>query len=145
MIDAISQFGLPGNLDAERFLLGIPLVDSDQFPLLAATLSADDFSIEKHRKIFIGMLELHAEGTQIDRILLAQKLQDKNQLEAVDGLSYLVSLDDGLPAIFEADGYISRVKELAVRRRLILSMQGASTNSQPPIPIPRRLRSGASG
>ena len=33
----------------------------------------------------------------IDRITLANELNKHGQLESVDGVSYLVSLDDGLP------------------------------------------------
>jgi replicative DNA helicase len=46
-----------------------------------------------------------------------------NELEACDGLSYLVSLDDGLPQIPNIDGYIHIVKDKAVLRRIIFASQ----------------------
>ena len=47
----------------------------------------------------------------------------QGQLESVDGLSYLVSLDDGLPEIANLDSYIRIVKDKATLRKLIFSAQ----------------------
>jgi replicative DNA helicase len=44
-------------------------------------------------------------------------------LEAVDGLSYLVSLDDGLPQIFNLDSYIRIVRDKSLLRRIIFTSQ----------------------
>ena len=52
------------------------------------------------------MGELHERGEKIDRITVANELMKFNELEACDGLSYLVSLDDGLPQIPNLDSYI---------------------------------------
>jgi replicative DNA helicase len=46
-----------------------------------------------------------------------------NELEACDGLTYLVSLDDGLPQIPNLDSYIRIVKDKAVLRRIIFASQ----------------------
>ncbi len=43
---------LPSNVDAERFVLGSILMDDAQYILAAGTLEAEDFSLEKHRRIF---------------------------------------------------------------------------------------------
>jgi replicative DNA helicase len=52
--------GLPANLDAERFVLGSILLDDSYYIQTAGALEADDFSIEKHRRIFLRMGEIHA-------------------------------------------------------------------------------------
>jgi replicative DNA helicase len=44
-------------------------------------------------------------------------------LEACDGLSYLVSLDDGLPRIPNVDAYIRMVKDKSVLRRIVFTSQ----------------------
>jgi replicative DNA helicase len=46
-----------------------------------------------------------------------------NELEACDGLTYLVSLDDGLPHIPNLDSYIRIVKDKAILRRIITASQ----------------------
>ena len=115
--------GLPSNVDAERFVLGSILMDDSQFVQVAGTLEADDFSLEKHRRIFQRMGELNARSERIDRVTVANELLRYNELESCDGLSYLVSLDDGLPRIFNLDSYIRIVKDKAILRKIIFTSQ----------------------
>ena len=115
--------GLPTNVDAERFVLGSILLDDALYVQAAGTLEAEDFSLEKHRRIFKRMGELQERGEKIDRITVANELMKFNELEACDGLSYLVSLDDGLPQIPNLDSYIRIVKDKAVLRRIIFASQ----------------------
>ena len=119
-ISAIEK-GLPTNVDAERFVLGSILLDDALYVQAAGTLEADDFSLESHRRIFRRMGELQERGEKIDRITVANELMKFNELEACDGLSYLVSLDDGLPQIPNLDSYIRIVKDKAVLRRIIFA------------------------
>jgi len=114
---------LPTNEDAERFVLGSILLDHSLFVQCAGTLEADDFSLEKHRRIFRRMGELHERGENIDRITVANELMKFGELEACDGLSYLVSLDDGLPQIPNVDSYVRIVKDKALLRRSIFASQ----------------------
>ncbi len=115
--------GLPVNLDAERFVLGSILMDDSLYVQVAGTLQPDDFALEKHRRIFARMSELQDRGERIDRITLANELIRHNQLEAVDGLSYLISLDDGLPKISNIDGYVRIVRDKAMLRKIIFASQ----------------------
>ena len=89
----------------------------------AGSLEADDFSLEKHRRIFKRMGDLQDRGENIDRVTVANELMKFNELEACDGLSYLVSLDDGLPQLPNLDSYIRIVKDKAVLRRIIFASQ----------------------
>jgi replicative DNA helicase len=115
--------GLPTNVDAERFVLGSILLDDVLYVQAAGTLEAEDFSLEKHRRIFKRMGELQERGEKIDRITVANELMKLNELEACDGLSYLVELDDGLPQIPNLDSYIRIVKDKAVLRRIVFAAQ----------------------
>jgi replicative DNA helicase len=115
--------GLPTNVDAERFVLGSILLDDSLFVQAAGSLEAEDFSLEKHRRIFKRMGDLHERDERIDRITVANELMKFNELEACDGLSYLVSLDDGLPQLPNVDSYVRIVKDKSVLRRIILASQ----------------------
>src|ERR1035438_3976190 len=95
--------GLPSNLDAERFVLGSIMLNDSLYIQAAGELQPDDFSLEKHRRIFSRMGELNERGERIDRVTVANELMRFNELESCDGLSYLVSLDDGLPQILNID------------------------------------------
>ena len=65
------------------------------------------------------MVDLHERGETIDRVTLANELMKVGQLQSVDGLSYLVSLDDGLPQLHNLESYVAIVKEKALLRRII--------------------------
>jgi replicative DNA helicase len=121
--DIALERGLPVNLDAERFVLGAILMDDALYIQVAGTLVPEDFSLEKHRRIFLRMSELYNRGERIDRVTVANELMKQNQLESVDGVSYLVSLDEGMPALSNLDSYVGIVKDKAVLRRIIFTSQ----------------------
>src|SRR2546430_12370714 len=79
--------GLPSNLDAERFVLGSILIDDSQFIQVAGILEADDFSLEKHRRIFHRMArseehtsELQSQSNLVCRLLLEKKKKNVTDL-----------------------------------------------------------------
>lgn len=115
--------GLPTSVDAERFVLGSIMLDSALYFEAAGVLESNDFSLEKHRRIFKRMGELQERGERIDRITVCNELARYGELESVDGLSYLVSLDDGLPQIPHIDAYARIVKEKSVKRTIIFTSQ----------------------
>jgi replicative DNA helicase len=121
--DIALERGLPVNLEAERFVLGAILMDDVLYIQVAGTLQSEDFSLEKHRRIFLRMGELYERGERIDRVTVANELMKQNQLESVDGVSYLVSLDEGLPALANLDSYVRIVKDKSVLRRIIFTSQ----------------------
>ena len=90
---------------------------------VAGAVEPEDFSLEKHRRIFARMKDLYDRGERIDRVTLANELMKQGQLESVDGLAYLVSLDEGLPALSNLDSYIRIVKDKATLRKLIFRAQ----------------------
>src|SRR5579884_2021604 len=114
---------LPSNIDAERFVLGAVMSSENAFLQVAGSLTADDFSLEKHKRIFLRMSDLHERGEKIYRVTLANELMKHGQLQSVDGVSYLVSLDDGLPQLYNLDSYVGIVKEKALLRRIITVSQ----------------------
>jgi replicative DNA helicase len=56
------QKGLPANIDAERFILGSVLLDDSRFIDIAGVITNADFALEKHRRIYTRMMELHERG-----------------------------------------------------------------------------------
>jgi replicative DNA helicase len=117
--------GLPSNVDAERFVLGSILLNDAKFDLVSSTVDAGDFSLEKHRRIFARMKDLAGRGDHIDRITLAEELTKRGQLESVDGLSYLISLDEGMPELANLDSYVNIIRDKATLRKAIWLHQNA--------------------
>lgn len=121
--DLTFEKGLPSSIDTERLVLGMILLNDTYYLQVAGSLDADDFNLEKHRRIFGRMKDLYDRGVRIDRVTLADELIKQGQLESVDGLAYLVSLDDGLPEIVNLDSYIRILKDKSTLRRMIFNAQ----------------------
>src|ERR1051326_3020070 len=115
--------GLPASHEAERFVLGSILMDDSTYIQCAGILEPDDFSLEKHRRIFSRMGDLHQRGERVDRVTLANELLRHGELESCDGIGYLVSLDDGLPQIYNLESYFRIVKDKSLLRRIIFTSQ----------------------
>jgi replicative DNA helicase len=138
-----TEKGLPVNVDAERFVLGSILLDDNLYIQAAGLLAPEDFSLEKHRRIFRRMGELNDRGERIDRITVANELMKYNELESCDGLSYLVSLDDGLPQTPNLESYIKLVKDKATLRRIIFASQHMINRAMMAAEGPEEILAGA--
>lgn len=124
MIDLALERGLPSAPDCEKLALGSVLADESSFQAVCGALEEQDFSLEGHRRIFQRIAELHKRGERIDRVTVANELLKFGQLESVGGVSYLCSLDEGLPAISNLDGYVRIIQDKATLRRMIFACQG---------------------
>lgn len=113
--------GLPANVDAERLVLGAILLNDAAFRTAAGTLQPTDFSLEKHRRIFVGMKDLNDRGEHIDRVTVVNELMRRGQLESIGGMSYVLSLDEGLPEISNLDSYIRIVRDKSLLRQIIFA------------------------
>ena len=134
---------LPSNVDAERFVLGSILLEDAFFAMAKGALEGNDFSLEKHRRIFKRMGDISERGERIDRITVANELMKFGELESCDGLSYLVSLDDGLPQIPNIDEYIRIVKDKATLRAIVFACQHLAGRAMAGEEQPAEILSGA--
>jgi len=91
--DPIFSRPSPANRDAERYVLS-SMLNSGTIP---PALCADDFNTEDNRWIFAAMERLDGAGVQVNRLSLIEELQRHKHLESTGGLSYVVSLDEGMP------------------------------------------------
>lgn len=116
--------GLPQALDSERMVLAqLVMRGKECFAEVSDQLTADDFSIEKHRKMWRAMESLLDADYEIDRITLGEKLCEREP----DGLwlSYLIDIVDQMPLIPNLDSYVRQMREKAARRRGALLCQQA--------------------
>jgi replicative DNA helicase len=124
----VEERGLPCNLDAERLILGSMMLDSEAFmPGVIGTLQELDFSTQGHRLIFRRSLELFERAGKFDRVTLAHMLHERGELESVEGVSYLCSLEDGLPRLPDLDGYFRTVRDCSLKRQAIHAHQKGIT------------------
>jgi replicative DNA helicase len=125
----LEQEGMPVALDCERAILGAILLDNRTF-FQTATLTAEDFSLDSHRKIFRHISALAEEGQGIDFQTLTLRLSDHRELEGVGGVVYVTNLTDGLPRVKNIEQYVKAVRDKARARTLLALCQTSSAKIQ---------------
>lgn len=120
MIDIALEKGLPADTSCEKLVLGSILSGEDS---ALSSIEGEAFSLESHRRVFQRMAEIHARGERIDRVTVINELNKFGQLESCGGVSYICSLDDGLPAISNLDGYVRIIQDKATLRQSIFAAQ----------------------
>jgi DnaB-like helicase N terminal domain/AAA domain len=110
---------LPNNLAAERSVLGAILVKNKTLKLAVEKLKPEDFSHDRHRRIYQQMLALGEKQQAIDLVTLTDQLDRSGELESSGGPAYIAELIDGLPHITNVEHYSRIVKEKALLRSVI--------------------------
>ena len=112
---------LPNSYEAERAILGAILYRPEEAgPQAQGLLTEEHFYHAAHATIFREMMTLMDSMSVVDMVTLTQRLQDKNQLEAIGGPTYLADLlMSGVPSFANLEHYINIVVEKSMLRRLI--------------------------
>jgi replicative DNA helicase len=120
-MDADSLFDkeLPSDLEAERAVLGAPLLNNDLIDQASKWLGRDDFFLTSHKLIFDAQLSLRNSGNPIDPITLHALLKDRGVLDQVGGVAYLATLGDGVPRSDTVE-YPCRIVKQKARERLAI-------------------------
>ena len=111
---------LPKNIEAEQVVLGAAMLEPEAaMPLLAGILIPDDFYDRKHRIIYRCMIELFAISEPCDIVVLANRLEERGDMERAGGRLYLSELLDRTTTIASVEYYRDIVKKKATLRKLI--------------------------
>lgn len=128
-MNGTADITLPTSVDGERTILGAILLDNGAHAEASRKLTADDFALDTHRRIFARMGDLLAAGHAVDIVTLAEELGRRKELEAVGGVSYLASLTEGLPRRLSIGEYVRIVHEKSLLRKLIHVHSSAITRA----------------
>lgn len=109
----------PNNIDSERALLGSIMLRPEAIHEIMDIIKAEAFYSEKHRIIFQSMSELFQKNEPIDLLTLSARLTEKNQLDQINGTSYLTELVNLVPSSANAEHYAEIVQKKYVLRQLI--------------------------
>ncbi len=110
----------PHAIEAEMSLLGSIILDWRVCgEVLQIVDSAQAFYKPAHGAIFEVLRELYDVEQSIDMVQLNQKLVDKEMLEQVGGLQYLIELAESVPSAVSAGHYARIVRDKATLRSLI--------------------------
>ena len=109
----------PQNLEAEQSVLGSLLIDKDAITKIADLIRPEDFYKDTHGIIFDAMVDLYDKREPIDVVSLANKLQERGQLEIIGSRSFLASLANAVPSSSHIVNYAQIVQKKSTLRRLL--------------------------
>lgn len=104
---------------AERSVIGAMLLNPDVILDVAESLRPDDFYFPAHQLIYQAILDLFAQGSNVDVLIVAGRLDRINELERVGGAPYLHTLISEVPTAANARYYAEIVEEKSILRQLV--------------------------
>ncbi len=120
----MSMRELPHSKQAEEALLGALLVYPNAITTVTEmALLAKDFFVLSHQKIFQAMLECSYQNQIIDLNTVGTQLNDNQQLEAIGGIDYLLTLSRNAVASVNTRHYAQMILDKAQLRALIEQSQ----------------------
>ena len=112
----------PHNLQAEEAALSACLGSESALEIVIALLKEGDFYKPAHRTVFSAVVELHTNQSPVDIITVSDLLSKRNELAGIGGASFLSYLAD-LPVLrANAAEYAGIVRQKAMLRHLIASL-----------------------
>jgi replicative DNA helicase len=109
----------PASIESEKALIGAVLIDPDQYYVVAAFLSPNDFFFIRHQRIWEAMARLIADRVPVDIVTLSEELENRKHLEAIGGRAYIAELTNSIPTSRHAEFYGQMISRAAIRRRIL--------------------------
>ena len=110
---------LPSNIEAERAILGAVLLVPQLIREAQIELTADDFFLDSHKRVYRAMVQLNADSRDINPISLQDVLRNAGALDLIGGPAFVACLTDGVARFTNISEYIRIVKGKRLCRRII--------------------------
>ena len=114
---------MPHSLEAEQSVIGSMIMDRDAILTANEILISEDFYHQQYGILFDTMVELFNSGLPVDLVTLQSKLKEKNAPAEIASLDYVRDLITAVPTSANVKYYAKIVKDHAVRRKLIKTVQ----------------------
>lgn len=108
-------------MEAEESVLGSVLINESMDR--AELLHEKHFFVERHANIYSAMRELADDGKPIDLVSVTARLQERNLLSEIGGVSYLSRLATTVPRGVNVESYVETVKDRYIHRETIRAAQ----------------------
>jgi replicative DNA helicase len=108
----------PQNVEAEMAALGSMMLSERAAIQVSDTLGEDDFYVPAHKEIYLAMRHLLQTARPIDLVTVKNALIERNSLQNIGGLEYLVQIAESVPTAANAGFYAGIVVEKSTLRRL---------------------------
>lgn len=110
---------LPNSKESEMMVLGCMLTNANSLNIGADGLDSHDFYFTEHKIIFQILKSAYAKDCPADVHLVCEELKRIENLDAVGGAAYVVTLAQYAGTSAYPEQYIEVVKEQSIRRKLI--------------------------
>jgi len=118
--EGTTERAIPRNIEAERSVLGSALLEPEGIVrVLVERLKPEHFCLAQHRVIFRAIRELYERGEPAEIVAVANRLNEKHEMEVAGGRLYLNELLDRVTTTASVEYYAEILKRKAVLRGLI--------------------------
>ncbi len=117
---------MPFSREAEQSVLGAMLLDMQCIPDAMALCKADDFYIDRHKELYLAIVDLYNIGRPIDIVTIKDQLTLRGSFESVGGLNFVMETMNVVPTTRNVKHYAQIVAENSMRRRLIKMAEAVS-------------------
>ena len=114
----------PQDIEAEESLLSAIFINNGHLNDIIDLLSPEDFYKGAHAKIFTAITELAVKDEPADLVTVANRLNEKDELESVGGAAALAAIADAAPVAVNALSYARIIKGKSSLRQLISASSG---------------------
>lgn len=117
--------------ESEQIVIGSILQSPDVFNEVSQIVYQDDFYFEQHRLIYKIIFDLFDHQKTPDTMMVISELKNQNLLEKSGNRSAIMQMA-GLSSPIAAPTYATKVRELALRRRLLNDIKEVEVSLQNP-------------
>ncbi len=110
---------MPFSREAEQSVLGAMLLDMQCIPDVVNICKADDFYVDRHKELYLALLDLYNMGRPIDIVTIKEQLTLRGSFDAVGGLQFVMETMNIVPTTRNAKHYAGIVAEKSSLRHLI--------------------------
>src|SRR6202790_5668166 len=109
----------PESVHVEKVILGAMMVDPVAITDSTMFLTADDFALDSHRKIYRAILHLVETGFGVDFLTVSEALSQRKEFDSVGGRDYVAELTEKLPRKLSIEPYVQIVRDKSLLRQLM--------------------------
>lgn len=122
----------PQSLEAERSVLGGLLLEPGVWEQVSSLLVAQDFYSPAHVMIYESIEDLERFNRPLDAVTLIENLRNKDHLEAVGGIEYIMELVEETPGASNVKAYAQIVQERSLLRNMIATARKIADSAYKP-------------
>ena len=110
---------MPMSVEAEQAVLGAIIIKPESFDLIGGMLTANDFYLEDHKRIYTTLLQMYGASKIIDTVTLVNSISDQNGKDKESTIQYITLLAESVPSVANIKDYARIVKDKSILRSLI--------------------------